>query len=446
VGEKGMNMKIIGFIIVLILLFILPPEMVYGFEKTKVKLKEFENNKESYNLIIISPEYFFNELQPFKVHKENHGITTKIVLINEIYNGTYFSVQGRDDSEKIKYFIKNAYDTWNISYVLLMGGPAVIPIRRCNTIPFEDVPVDFTSELYYADIYDEHSVFSTWDFDEDGVYCEWYNGSIAEDMQQDLIPEISLGRLPCYKTNEVTDIVSKIIDYESTLADDSWFKNMVVGGGETFLEYEGLEGEINTQRALDIMTDFKPVKLWYSNGKLDRFGLSIFKAISEGCGFLYLVGHGNKHIWATLDPEGKTESMFTIFHVPFLLNKGKYPVCIISGCHVCKIEKSFSLGWQLTKNQYKGSIATLGPTNIGYYGFQWGGGGLDWLELQFFKEYMNGTRIIGDIWRQVLTAFVKEYPIDWNLSAGLNCAIDAKMVQEWILIGDPSLKIGGYAP
>jgi hypothetical protein len=304
--------------------------------------------------------------------------------------------------------------------------------------------VDFTSELYYSDIYDELGVFSNWDFDEDGLYCEWYNGSEAEDMQQDLIPEIGLGRLPCYNTYEVRNIVNKIIYYESTLADESWFNNIVVAGGETFLEYEGLEGEINSQKALDVMTGFKPVKLWYSNGKLDRLGLSIIKAINDGCGFLYLVGHGNSHIWATLNPEGKTESIFSIFHVPFLKNRGKYPICIISGCHVCKIEKSFCLGWQLTKNEYKGSIATIGPTNIGYYGSEWGGGGMDWLELQFFKEYMNGSRIIGDIWQQVLTAFVKEHPIDWSISAGLNCAIDAKMAQEWILIGDPTLKIGGY--
>ena len=52
--------------------------------------------------------------------------------------------------------------------------------------------------------------------------------------------------------------------------------------------------------------------------------------------------------------------------------------------------------------------------------------------------------IIGDIWQNTLKKYLANYQIDWNLPAGLNCAIDAKMVQEWILIGDPSLKIGGY--
>ncbi|MBS3778192.1 MAG: hypothetical protein KGY50_02725, partial [Candidatus Thermoplasmatota archaeon] len=177
---------------------------------------------------------------------------------------------------------------------------------------------------------------------------------------------------------------------------------------------------------------------------LDRIGFSILKAISQGCGFLYLVGHGNSHSWATLDPEGETLSIFTIFHVPFLRNKNEYPVCVLSGCHVCKIEKSYNLGWVLTKNDNKGAIATIGPTNIGYYGFEYNGGGLDWLELQFFREYKKGTTIIGDVWKQALTEFAEEFSIDWSIPAGVNCAIDAKMAQEWVLIGDPSLKIGGY--
>jgi hypothetical protein len=398
----------------------------------------------SYDLIIITTEFLSTELLNFKEHKEKHDIITKIITIEEIKTEFYFPKIGKDNAEQIKYFIKNAYDSWNISYVLFIGGPAIIPIRRCNIIPFEDVPVDYTSELYYADIYDKDGIFSSWNNDDDELFGEWYNASSAEDNKQDLIPEIGLGRISCYNPEEVRNYVNKIIDYESNLSDPSWFNNMVVASGETFLEFEGLEGEIMTQNALDVMKDFNPVKLWYSNGRLDRLGISIIKAITKGCGFLYLAGHGNSYIWATFNPEGKTESIFSILHVPFLSNRGKYPVAILSGCHVCKIEKSFCLGWQLTKNKYKGSIATLGPTNIGYLGFEYDGGGLDWLELQFFKEYMNGSRILGDIWKQVLTEFADNYPIDWNLPAGLNCAIDAKMASEWIVIGDPTLKIGGY--
>lgn len=399
------------------------------------------NHDANFDLIIITESFLTSELESLVQHKNKYGINTMIMTTEEIYN----EYQGRDNAEKIKYFIKDAKEKWNISYVMLMGGQPNIPFRKSNVIPFEDIPLDFLSELYYADIYDSKGNFSSWDSDDDELYGEWYNGSKAEDNQQDLIPDVAIGRLVCYTPDEVHAIVNKIIGYEEHPADPSWFKNIVVAGGETFVEYEGLEGEIMTQNAIDVMKDFNAIKLWVSNGKLDRFGINIVRSINRGCGFLYLAGHGNTHSWATLSPEGKTASMFTIFHLLFLINEGKYPVCILSGCHVCKFSKYTCIGWQLTKKQYGGSIATIGPTAIGYLGFEWGGGGLDWLELQFFKEYANGTYILGDIWREAITKYLASYPIDWDLPAGLNCAIDAKTVQEWVLMGDPSLKIGGYS-
>jgi len=57
---------------------------------------------------------------------------------------------------------------------------------------------------------------------------------------------------------------------------------------------------------------------------------------------------------------------------------------------------------------------------------------------------MNHTEILGEIWGNVIKNYLKTYPIDWNTPAGSNSALDAKTVQEWILLGDPSLKIGGY--
>src|SRR5512136_957021 len=95
-----------------------------------------------YDFIIITPVDFSNELQPLVTHKEQHGITTKIVTLDDIYDSVYFPAQGRDDAEKIKYFIKNVYDSWNISYALFVGGRALIPIRRCSNIPLADDPYD----------------------------------------------------------------------------------------------------------------------------------------------------------------------------------------------------------------------------------------------------------------------------------------------------------------
>ncbi|HHH78344.1 MAG TPA: hypothetical protein ENL18_03925, partial [Thermoplasmatales archaeon] len=72
-----------------------------------------------YDLVIIAPSEFSDALQPLVTHKENHGVKTVLVTLDDIYNGNYFAVQGRDDAEKVKYFIKDALENWGIKYVML---------------------------------------------------------------------------------------------------------------------------------------------------------------------------------------------------------------------------------------------------------------------------------------------------------------------------------------
>jgi len=57
---------------------------------------------------------------------------------------------------------------------------------------------------------------------------------------------------------------------------------------------------------------------------------------------------------------------------------------------------------------------------------------------------MNGTDILGEIWGNAIRGYLNTYPIDWSQPAGSFTSIDAKTAQEWILLGDPTLKIGGY--
>jgi hypothetical protein len=407
--------------------------------------KNQQTHNDTYDLLIITSSYYTSALARLKDHKDTIGISTKIIDIQGIYNGTYFPRQGRNQPEQIKYFLKNAFDAWNISYVLFFGSTKIIPTQRATIIPDSEVPYNYTSELYYADLYDAEGNFSTWDSDNDSVYLEWYNQSHAEDVQQDLTPEIAIGRISFSYPLQAKLIISKIINYETRTNPASWFNTMVVAGGDTFPEFDGFEGEIMTQNALNVMNQFTPKKLWATNGKLDRFGLSITRAINKGCGFLYLAGHGSTNTWGTFDATGETIGFFSSLHTLALLNLNKLPICILSGCHVNKIEKSMCLGVALTERGIGGAIAALGPTQIGYLGFEYNGSGVDFLELQFFKEYANGSRTLGDIWKACITKSLETYPIQWDQLAGVNSAIDAKMVSEWILLGDPSLHIRDYS-
>ena len=175
----------------------------------KQNTKEFQgltnSNFQTYKLLIITPEKFAVHLKELRTHKENMGVSTNLVTLDEIYGNV--SNPGRDDAEKIKYFIKDAIESWGIEYVLLIGGKN----GQFNswTLPPRYISIgnswekQILSDLYFADIYDENGSFSSWDSDNDGIFLEWYTGEQPDDKYIDLTPDVAVGRLPCRNIIEV---------------------------------------------------------------------------------------------------------------------------------------------------------------------------------------------------------------------------------------------------
>ncbi|MEM2935533.1 MAG: C25 family cysteine peptidase, partial [Candidatus Thermoplasmatota archaeon] len=109
---------------------------------------------DAYDLLIIAHKNFVEELQPLVEHKESYGIRTKMVTTDEIYSGAYFTPNGRDDAEKVKYFIKNAIEEWGIKYVMLVGGLSSPIKSETWLVPIRDSNLDDGSEKNYTtDLY-----------------------------------------------------------------------------------------------------------------------------------------------------------------------------------------------------------------------------------------------------------------------------------------------------
>jgi hypothetical protein len=438
-------------------------ENTYSFNSQKTKSSLFKLN---YDLLIISSENYSKNLQPLIEHKENIGIKTRLSFLNEIYDNMFWN--GRDKPEKIKYFIKKAVEEWGIKYVLLVGDFRTLPVRYCynsDIIGFNE-PF-FISELYYADIYDKFGNFSSWDTNNNGIFGEWI-GNTAEDYDIDLYPDVFIGRLACRNNYEVKVMVDKIIDYESNTYNQNWFSKIVVVAGDTYPEslnpdWKGNEGEENTIKILENMSDFEHIKLWTSDGSLSGTS-DVIKAINNGCGFLYFDGHANPYRWSTHPPNDAETWIngLSVLTMSFLNNKNMMPVCVVGGCHNLQFDVHIGKllddpwyyytwipecwGWKMTRKVGGGSIATLGCTGLGMTKEDkdsFSGAG-DYLEPSFFYEYgVNGTKILGEVWGNTITRYLNKYPIDWNTPSAWDYAIDAKTVQQWALLGDPSLSIGG---
>jgi hypothetical protein len=208
-------------------------------------------------MVIITPEIFSTELERLVTHKNTFGVQTLIKTTEDIYS----EYSGLDEPEQIKYFIKDAIETYGITYVLLFGGLKSIiwgnprddtnhgadgwyfPIRYSNfqwdgapTYNFTSGEPNYISDLYYADIYKEGAEFEDWDSNGNGVFAEWSGDDLRDEI--DLYPDVAYGRLAVRSMQEAKDVITKIINYEKQPADPTWFKRMISISGDGFLDQE----------------------------------------------------------------------------------------------------------------------------------------------------------------------------------------------------------------
>lgn len=482
-----MKKKIVGIFVCMLMIATAVPAA--GAMNTATNEKNVHKlSKSSYDMVIIAPKKFSGALQKLIDHKNAHGINTTLKTTEDIYN----EYTGVDKPEQIKYFIKDALETWHIKYVLLVGGmkshfvgDAKDDVNQGTqdwNVPVRYTNVDdgyerggYISDLYYADIYDSHGNFSSWDSNGNGIFGEW------KGMQKDIIdfyPDVYLGRLACRNTFEVKIVVNKIIKYESTPADLSWFNKLVVIGGEQWNDVgtNYLEGEVMCDKVISLMPGFTPVKIYASNrdtGGLVPTAEDITTTVSQGCGFLYLAGFGNPYTWSTHWPGDFNTWLSGVGMMNFskIKNKEKLPICIAGGnwlnqfnvtvlsCMKNPVGMNVFVkqpvpecwGWWLVQKMNGGTIATIADAG-GTYGYEGESGDINhdgvnepdciegasgYMTTQFFKIYNQSHALLGQVFGDTITQYLDTFP-------GMSDQVHTHVVETWTLLGDPSLMIGGY--
>ncbi len=473
--------------------------MLESFEQISVELIYSSPSEpvvfnDEFDLVIIAPELFVDELEPLVTHKNSIGTEAYILTVEEIEADF---TQGADEAENVKLAILDAVESFGVDYVLLVGGLVgqnletwYVPVRYVST-PNEDA---FLCDLYYADLYmieDNETVFSSWDSNDDGLFGEWLSQVNRKDIIE-AVPDVYVGRWACQKESEVTTMVEKTIGYESAVATESWFKRILTAGGDTYPDsgpIDEYEAEIDVEVTIGYMDDFEPVRLKASDGSLSGQG-AFTDAFSEGVGFVHCAGHANPSTLVTHPPGIKTEKieimrmhrlsimdfLWAVLYQdasiaegleilmqpmqPKLNNEEMLPIVLVGGCHNSQfnvsmkniIETGFThaygygihgpncWSWWLTVKKDGGSIATIG--NSGYGMGIVGAGyptGLDgWLYPRFFYNYnVNEYRNLGAAHAGAISDYINEFDINTD-------AEDRQMVEQWILLGDPSILPGGF--
>lgn len=420
----------------------------------------FENN--SYDLVIITPHNFKKSIQPLIDHKKNHGIKTKLVTLEEINQDTYFTVTGDDQAEEIKRFLFNAFNEWGITYVLLVGNCNKIPIRKTwmGTGEYQRTPL---TDLYYADLCFGNGSFCSWDSNNNGYYGEKWHGT-TDDLV-DLYADVYIGRLACNNNFEVKTVVNKIINYETNAKDSDWIKNCVMVGGDTHPTHNHYpEGEILIDEIAKVTPTLDHIMLKTSEGTFNHQLLN--NALNDGAGFFCYAGHGFEIGLSTHPPNSEEWIDYSLLHLLGLQNKEKTPIVFFNACLTARIDYNilnlladiiyFSvpnfpklqkpdditfpilfpcIAWFIVSQPNSGAVASIGATRISYGSIEEDGdvtGGCSYITLKFFEAYSEGI-FLSDMLFSAENEFLQH--AQWK---------DPFIVEEMILLGDPTLKVGGY--
>ena len=433
-------------------------------EKTNI------NSNNGYDLLVIAPENFSEKLTSLVNHKNQHNLKTKLSYVQEIYD----VYPGLDRQEKIKNYIKYGIENWGIKHVLLVGDLEKIPIRTTYANWFEP---DILSDLYYADIYNSTFEFCSWDENNNNIYGEvnftWGFPPKANNVDKvDLHADVHIGRLACKNNEELDIVVDKIITYENEAYGKDWFNRIILAGGDTFPPAKGslpfiYEGQITNNYVAEQVPGFEQKRLWTSKHNLNFRTFN--REINKGAGFLSYAGHGFEHGWGTYRPNairkkmGFIQPMYYTPYVNLLKNKDKLPIIFFDACLTSKLDfnitdlEDYFPDWMinifllLTKQEYDpsniytcfawsflakdngGAIATIGATRTAYSMVSISGpiAGAGVLDVSFFKAYEKGITL-GEMFTQAQNTYISKVGKDFFT------------IEEYIILGDPSLKVGGY--
>ena len=165
----------------------------------------------SYELLIITPMSYHGSFANYISLYSGRGIRVRLAATESIYT----SMPGRDYPERIRNYIIQEYENNGISMVLIGGDVNVVPHRSlwCHAqTGYED---DVPSDTYYA------CLDGTLNDDNDE-----YWGEVGED---DLLPELSVARLPFNYSYELTTILNKTFSYLTAPVMGEFHKPILAG-------------------------------------------------------------------------------------------------------------------------------------------------------------------------------------------------------------------------
>ncbi|HEX7401071.1 MAG TPA: C25 family cysteine peptidase, partial [candidate division Zixibacteria bacterium] len=300
---------------------------------------------EDYEYVIITDTTFVTTFQPLADWKTKKGVPAKIVTTGWIY--AHYS--GYDNAERVRNFIRDAYQNWGTVWVLLGGDTNMVPARivwamdsEAGYYPDEN---DIRCDLYFSDL------DGTWDANGNHTYGE------VEDSV-DLYPDVFVGRAATSSVSKAQALVNKLLNYELYPPTD-YQTNMLF-----FAQILWSNPYTNSGLAKDLIDEtyvpsrFDPItKLYEALGNESK--ATVLAAMNAGQNIINHDGHANSSVM------GAGTGYLYISDMDDLYNNPRNSILLSIGCWPAAFDYD-CIAEHFVNNPDGGGVAFIGNSRYGW--------------------------------------------------------------------------------
>ena len=283
--------------------------------------------------VVIAPREFLGAAEPLLERRRAQGLLSRAVSFEQI--SSEFG-HGQPSGEAIREFLRYAYHTWqrpSLRYVLLLGDSTYDPRRFLSTSPPSPLPALWARTSYMWTVSDP---------------------ALGAVNGEDLLPDLSIGRLPATTVEQAQALISKLLSWEESGQDLGGNAVLVADGpdqgGDFEWDVEDIRSSFLSER---VTTTLKVSEL----GGGTRG--AILGAFDEGASLMSYVGHGGATVWAT-------ENVLNSWDVPSLRAQSRQPLLLTMNClNGYFVDRVIdSLPEALLKAGGRGVIAAFSPSGL----------------------------------------------------------------------------------
>ncbi|MCF7801040.1 MAG: hypothetical protein K9N34_03370 [Candidatus Marinimicrobia bacterium] len=353
----------------------------------------------SADYIIITNRKFMSPLEPLVEHKMTEGLNPIVVSIQDIYDEFNYGIA---HPEAIRDFLRYGLEHWSRKpkYVLLVGDANINPKLAKNDLESNYIPTFFIQTQGWG-----------------AAEADYYFSLLLND---DYVPDVHVGRIPCTTFEEVERVVEKIINYETQTTTELWSNEI--------LAIAGFEDTFKFQSE-NLVRHYFPRDLNFERLYIDRdsegqmyFGNTdtLVNSWNEGKLLINFMGHGGGAVWAD-------RSLFTREDVERLTNIEQLPFVSSMTCFTGGFAQTRGLGEVALKESDAGAIGWWGSSGVGWVIN-------DYLLVQtLFKDLLDNDVTLGeaiDITRMRYYGAPNGYDY-----------LKPSMLFQYNFLGDPALRL-----